>query len=254
MTNDRLSPSSGGATAVASATATGTGPSPADSPTVSRETQRLVRVLQYHDVDVVLDVGANIGQYAQRLRRGGYTGRIVSFEPLGKAHLALEEAARGDPGWQVAPRIALGDSDQPVMLNISAESDMSSVLGFTPDMARLLDSSAYVGTEIASQSRLEAVFAKYVHPGERVALKVDTQGTEHRVLDGAKGVIGRLAVIQTELAIVPVYQGEPDYRAMIDRLDDLGFVPILFIPGYFNRRTARLIGMDGVFARAGDGA
>ena len=222
----------------------------ADAPPASRETQRLVRVLEHHDVDVVLDIGANVGQYAQRLRRGGYAGRIVSFEPLSKAHLALEQAARDDPGWQVAPRLALGDSDQPVMLHVSAESDMSSVLDFTPDMARLLDSSAYVGSEIASQARLEAVFGKFVDPGERVAIKIDTQGTEHRVLAGAQGVLARIAVIQTELAVVPVYQGEPDYRIMIDQLDALGFLPVLFIPGYFNRRTARLIAMDGVFVRA----
>lgn len=230
-------------------TTSGDMPPSAEAATASRETQRLVRVLEHHDIDVVLDVGANVGQYGQRLRRGGYRGRIVSFEPLSKAHAALAQAARDDPKWEVAPRLALGDSDQPVMLNVSAESDMSSVLDFTPDMGRLLDSSAYVGSEIASQARLEAVFNKYVQPDERVALKIDTQGTEHRVLAGALSVLGRIALVQTELSVVPIYQEEPGYRTMIDRLDDLGFTPVLFIPGYFNRRTARLIGMDGVFIR-----
>ena len=222
--------------------------------TVSRETQRLIRVLDHYDINLVLDVGANVGQYGQRLRRGGYEGRIVSFEPLNKAHAALAQAASDDPNWEVAPRMALGDSDQPVMLNVSAESDMSSVLEFTPDMGRLLDSSAYVGSETASQARLEAVFAKFVESGERVALKIDTQGTEHRVLAGARGVLKRIPVIQTELAIVPVYQEEPGFVDMIQKLDDLGYTPTLFMPGYFNRRTARLIGMDGVFVRRGDGA
>lgn len=216
---------------------------------VSRETARLVRVLGHHGITLVLDVGANIGQYAQRLRRGGYAGRIVSFEPLTKAFHTLEAAAAGDPGWSLAPRLALGDSDVPVMLHVSAESDMSSVLDFTPEMAQLLDSSAYVGSEVASQARLEAVFDKYVEAGDRVALKIDTQGTEHRVLAGARGVLKRIPVIQTELSIVPVYQGEPDYLEMIARLDDLGYRPVLFMPGYFNKRTARLIGMDGVFVR-----
>ena len=215
----------------------------------SKATRNLTRVLEHHGIDLVFDVGANVGQYADRLRRGGYRGRIVSFEPQSKAHEALARAAANDPDWTVAPRIAIGDSDRPVTLNLSAESDMSSVLDFTAEMADLLDSSAYVGTEVASQTRLEAVFATYARPGDRVLLKSDTQGYERRVIDGARGALGRIQAIQLELSIVEVYQHEPSYLEMIRHLGDLGFRPVLFVPGYFNRRTARLIQMDGVFVR-----
>ena len=218
---------------------------------ISKETRNLARVLDHHGIDVVLDVGANLGQYARRLRRGGYEGRIVSFEPLSRAHAALEEAAADDAAWTVAPRLAIGDSDRPVTINVSAESDMSSALDFTPEMARLLDSSAYVGTEVASQARLDAVFSRHAESNDRVMVKIDTQGTERRVLDGARGILPAVRVLQIELSIVAVYQGEPSYLEMINHLDDLGFVPVLYIPGYFNRRTARLIGMDGVFVRDG---
>lgn len=216
---------------------------------ISKETRNLMRVLDHHGIDLVFDIGANLGQYARRLRRGGYDGRIVSFEPLSRAHNALEEAAADDPAWTIAPRLALGDSDRPVTLNVSAESDMSSVLDFTADMARLLDSSAYVGTEVAPQARLDAVFSSYAAAGDRVMVKIDTQGTERRVLDGARGVLPAVRAIQIELSIVPVYEGEPSYLETIAHLAGLGFDPVLFIPGYFNRRTARLIGMDGVFVR-----
>lgn len=213
--------------------------------------RNLAHVLAHHRISLVLDVGANVGQYAQRLRRDGYAGRIVSFEPLTAAHAELVRAAEGDPLWTVAPRMALGDADTPIRLNVSAESDMSSVLDFTAEMAALLDSSAYVGTEVASQARLEAVFGRYAGPDDRVLLKIDTQGTERRVLEGARGVLRRLTAIQTELAIVPVYRGEAGWLEVIAFLRDWGFEPALFIPGYFNRRTARLIGMDGLFVRTG---
>ncbi len=224
------------------------GPETPDRP-VSEGTRRLARVIEHLGITAVLDVGANTGQYAQRLRRAGYAGRIVSFEPVSAAHLELMNAAVDDHAWEVAPRIALGDSDTPLAINVSAESDMSSPLDFTAEMATLLDSSAFIASESVSQARLDAVFAKHVRSDDRVFLKVDTQGYDDRVLAGARGVMSRLAAVQVELSIIPVYRGQLDYRAMIERLDGWGFQPVLFLPGYFNKRTARMLEMDGVFVR-----
>ncbi len=217
---------------------------------VSRSTEHLKRVLDRHGIGTVLDVGANAGQYARRLRRAGYIGRIVSFEPLTAVHASLTTAAVDDPMWEVAPRMALGDGDGSVTLNVSAESDMSSTLDFTDEMRTLLDDSGYVGTEQATLSRLETVFDRFVRPGARVLLKVDTQGTERQVVEGAGAALDRISLLQLEMSIVPVYQGEPSYLDTIAWLASLGFQPVLFIPGYFNRRTARLIAMDGIFARS----
>ena len=216
---------------------------------VSRSTQHLKRVLDRHGIGMVLDVGANAGQYGRRLRRSGYIGRIVSFEPLTLAHTSLAAAAADDPMWEVAPRMALGDQDGTVTLNISAESDMSSTLDFTEEMRGLLDDSSYVGTEQAAIARLDTVFDRFTAPNARVLLKVDTQGTERQVVDGAGDMLNRITLLQLEMSIVPVYQGEPTYLETIAWLADRGFQPVLFIPGYFNRRTARLIAMDGIFAR-----
>ena len=221
------------------------------SNSISKETRALVRILDHHGIGAVLDVGANVGQYATRLRQGGWAGRIVSFEPLPEAHATLEKAAASDTQWEVAPRMALGASGGTVSLNVSAESDMSSSLPFLPEMADLLDSAAYTGTVTAPMARLDDVFGTYAGNTERVLLKIDTQGTEAAVLEGASGILDRIYGIQLELSIVPVYLGERTYLDMIAALDKLGFHPALFIPGYFNHRSARLISMDGIFIRNG---
>lgn len=215
----------------------------------SKESRNLATLLAHHHIDLVLDVGANTGQYGQRLRRSGFDGRIISFEPQSTAHGALCLAAAQDPAWTVAPRMAVGDSDQTLTLNLSAESDMSSALPMTEEMTDLLDSAAYTGTETAPQARLDRMLDRFAGPRDRVLLKSDTQGYDRQVLDGARDVLDHIQAIQLELSIVPVYVGEPSWRQMTDHLETLGFFPALFIPGYFNRRTARLIAMDGVFVR-----
>ena len=130
------------------------------------------------------------------------------------------------------------------------KSDMSSTLPFLPEMADLLDSAAYTGTVTAPLARLDGVFDQYAGGNDRILLKIDTQGTELAVLEGASGILDRIQGIQLELSIVPVYEGERSYLDMIAALKGLGFEPALFIPGYFNHRTARLISMDGVFLRS----
>jgi hypothetical protein len=116
-------------------------------------------------------------------------------------------------------------------------------------MADLLDSAAYTGTVTVPLARLDEVFGQYAGGDDRVLLKIDTQGTESAVLQGASAILNRIRGIQLELSIVPVYQGEHGYLDMIAALKGLGFEPVLFIPGYFNHRTARLISMDGIFLR-----
>jgi FkbM family methyltransferase len=211
---------------------------------------QLVAVLGQFRITCVLDVGANVGQYGALLREWGYPGRIVSFEPQASAHAALERRAAGDPAWQVAPAMALGDRAGQIELEVSAESDMSSVLPQGALLRRVSPSSAVVRKETVSLCRLDEVTGSYVAPDDRVFLKVDTQGYEAQVLAGAGRLLERVAGIQLELSLVPLYEGERAFRAMLDDLAVLGFEPYLFLPGYFERKLARQLQVDGVFMRA----
>jgi FkbM family methyltransferase len=200
----------------------------------------------------VLDVGANAGQYGGLLRAWGYRGRIVSFEPVAAAHARLELRAAADPDWQVAPRMALGAKDGEATIEVSAESDMSSILPQTELLRRLSPSSRVVGRERVPIRRLDGLAKEYVEHGERTFLKVDTQGFEAEVLAGARELLPRLQGIQLEMSLVRCYEGERDFRELIDDLERAGFSPWLFLPGYFEQKLARQLQLDGVFMRAPD--
>jgi FkbM family methyltransferase len=215
---------------------------------------QLVAVLKHFRITCVLDVGANVGQYGALLRERGYSERIVSFEPQAGSHAALERRAAADAAWQAAPRMALGARTGEVELEVSAESDMSSILPQSPLLRQVSPSSAVVRKETVPLRRLDDVAGSYLEPDERVFLKIDAQGYEAEVLAGAAGLLERLAGIQLEMALVPLYEGERPFRAMLDTLSALGFEPYLFLTGYFERKLARQLQIDGVFMRPNSSA
>lgn len=211
--------------------------------------RQLVLVLDHARIDAVLDIGANTGQYARRLRRAGYAGPILSFEPLPQAHAALLEAAARDPAWEIAPRMAIGAETGTAWLEVAGESDMSSLLA-QGELLRRISPSAAVGERIEVRlERLDGLSTLTARPWQRLHLKADVQGYEAAVLDGAAGLMERIATIQLELSLTPLYEGEPPWRAMVDRLAAMGFELDLIVPGYFERKIARHLQFDGVFVR-----
>jgi FkbM family methyltransferase len=210
---------------------------------------QLVAVLERFEISCVLDVGANVGQYALMLREWGFGGRIVSFEPLPDAHATLLRRAAADPGWQIAPRMAIGDREGEIELEVSAESDMSSILPQTGLLQRISPSSRVLRRERVPMARLEDAAQPYLTSEDRIILKIDTQGFEPQVLAGAGSLMARLCGLQLEMSLVPCYEGEVGFREMQGRLAAAGFEPYLFIPGYFERKLGRQLQLDGVFMR-----
>lgn len=210
---------------------------------------QLVATLEHFRIDAVIDVGANTGQYGALLREFGWRGPILSIEPIPEAHAALRARAQGDPAWQVAPPMALGASEGEAVLEVSAESDMSSLLSQSELLRRLSPSSRIERREQVALRRLDRL-EEFCNPAwRRLFVKIDVQGGEPRVLAGAEGVMERIVGLQLEMALVPLYEGETGWRATIDHLATSGFAPYLIIPGYFEPKLARQVQMDGIFYR-----
>jgi FkbM family methyltransferase len=216
---------------------------------VSPETERLVALLAAQRIDHVLDVGGNIGQYALSLRAGGYAGRITSFEPVSGAHRELATLAAADGLWTVAPRMALAANNGRAVMRVSHRSDMSSLLPMEALTLEALPKSFEVAQEEVETYCLDAVFADFVRPAERVMLKIDTQGSEADILRGALGVLGKLAGLQVEMSLRPMYAGETRYLDLCRFIEDQGFEPYWFTPGNFSKRLGRQLQFDGVFFR-----
>ncbi len=181
----------------------------------------LLRKAEALGAATMLDVGANIGQFAKEIRKAGYKGSIVSFEPLSAAHERLRRAASGVPGWSVAPRMALGDSRGIAKINISHNLVSSSLLNIADRSVETAPASGYTGQEEVEVSRLDDV----VDPAWKIpfALKLDTQGFELRVLRGAPETLTKTAVAMVEMSLSPLYEGGASFVDMFRFFEESGF-------------------------------
>ena len=210
--------------------------------------ERRAKLLASEGIDVVLDVGANVGQYASKLRDSGYSGRIVSFEPYGQAYTQLERTASRDPGWQ-ARRIALGEEAGEVELNVSGNSFSSSLLPIRERHVEIAPDAAYVDREVVPALRLDAIWDELVAAGERVWLKLDVQGFELPVLRGAGERLALTHAVQVELSLTSLYEGDVLWLELGEWLRERGFELVGVEPGHEDPNSGRLIQFDGVFVR-----
>jgi FkbM family methyltransferase len=211
----------------------------------------LARMFATHRIDTVLDVGANEGQYARLLRELGFGGRIISFEPLTVPHGRLQLAAALDDSWTVAPRMAIGQKDGEVRMNIASNNGASSsVLNMLDAHKNAAPDVAYMGSEVVPIGRLDSVAGSFLGNAQNIFLKVDVQGYELQVLQGASGLLRRLKGIQIELSLVPLYEGQTLFSDLIDRVRGQNFDIWGIIPGLADNSTGRLLQADAIFFRA----
>ena len=215
--------------------------------------RQVVSQLESHHVDVVLDVGANSGQYSTLLRRAAYKGRIVSFEPLSKPFSLLERKASKDPLWECR-RCALGDVDGTISINVAGNAgESSSVLPMLKSHQDAYPPANYIGTEDVPIRRLDSVAPEFLRPTDVTFLKIDVQGLEKQVIAGGKSTVNdRCIGMQLELSFLPLYEGDMVIREALDLVYSLGFTLTGLLPGFTDTRNGRMLQADGIFFREHD--
>jgi FkbM family methyltransferase len=197
---------------------------------INRSPPNLIDFLDSRQVDLVFDVGANIGQFAMGLRQLGYTGDIVSFEPVRSAFDILQQNAAADPKW-VAYNLGLGERAEEVNIQVSEATVYSSILPQTDEAVRFDSRTRTVRVEKITLTTLDEIARPFV--GRNPFLKVDTQGFERQVLAGAKEMLKTLKGVQLEVPIVHLYRNTWTLREAIDRMAEEGFIisqiaPVIF--------------------------
>jgi FkbM family methyltransferase len=209
---------------------------------------QVAHLLRVRDIEYVLDIGANTGQYVQHLRRLGYRRFVVSVEPLSDAAAQLRRNAERDALW-VVEQAAVGAQAGEATLNVAGNSVSSSIAAMLDRHVAGAPESVTVRTEQVRVVTVDELVAKHRPPLERTFIKIDVQGFERQVFAGAEQTLAEVAGVQVELGLAPLYDGQIDLDEGVEMMRDLGFVLVTVLPGFTDQRTGETLQCDGVFFR-----
>src|SRR5581483_11642697 len=168
---------------------------------------RRVAALRARGVELLVDVGAGRGIWASEVRRAGYMGDILSLEPLTAPYSQLERRAHRDARWR-CKRVAVGAEQGVLTMNVSRETGWSSALPLVEITVRAAPEAQYVGAETVPVATLDEIVESDTARDARLAVKVDVQGFEFSVLQGATRSLARADVFEIEVSVEQVYEGQ----------------------------------------------
>jgi len=210
--------------------------------------RRRKKLLAYHKVSKIIDVGANIGQYAMLTRKLGFKGEIISFEPGLSEFNRLLKNSEKDKNWKIY-NLALGSREEKSTINISRNSYSSSMLEVLTSLTSCSPDSEFIKKESINVTTLDSLFSDLVDKNDVVFLKIDVQGAEKQVIQGAKESLKKIKGIQIEMSLEELYKEETLFLEMIEILKNLGFNLYSIENGFFNSSTGKLLQIDGIFFR-----
>lgn len=217
----------------------------------SDEFDNLVFMLEKLDVKTVVDVGANNGGFGSSLFGAGYKHKLISFEPLPKAHAKLTERSQLYEDWHIMPACAVGRQYERAQFNVAGNSSSSSLLVMNSLHTDVAPKSKTVDQIEVTVERLDVLLAKYdSFFGEPFLLKIDTQGSEGAVLEGAIGLLDSVMAIRTEVSFVSLYEGQILFDELYSRIRGLGFDFWDLTPVLRDARSGKMIQGDATFVRS----
>jgi FkbM family methyltransferase len=205
------------------------------------------RELLFRDIDVIIDGGANCGQYGLWARQCGFRGRIISFEAASEAFGELSDTAKRDGNWE-CHNVALGPEDGEILLHLSRSSLGSSVFRPTDYHMRTWPDDIETGAERVPMRSLGSMWHELGCVGRRIYLKLDVEGFELSVLKGVGPSLDCIAMLELELPMVSMYCDAPTFQEILGFLVGRGFSIVALEQNHRgDESTGQMLMVDGIF-------
>ena len=182
----------------------------------------VIRHMDKERISTVMDVGANIGQFGIDIRRHGFQGQIVSYEPVRESFNSLTQTLKRHQPWK-AFQLALGSAESERTINVSGNAGLSSsILEIRALHLENFPDSATIAKENVSISTIDKQLEVLRIQPREIMLKLDVQGFEAEVLKGATHSLSEIPLCYLEVSIIPLYEGEVSFLPILIELSKFG--------------------------------
>jgi FkbM family methyltransferase len=180
-------------------------------------------ILAKYKIDLILDVGANRGQFALKTRRF-YKGQIISFEPVSRVFADLRQTAPHDDKW-LKFNYALGSKSEEQCINVSENDQLTSMFELNKNYIERLGAAAGSTKEPVKIRRFDDIINEipFDISSRKIFLKMDTQGYDLEVFRGAQKIWDRIFALQSEVYQKPLYERAPLWTDVICEYEQAGF-------------------------------
>ena len=168
------------------------------------------------------------------------------LEPLKKPHHELEKRVKAGSLWE-CEQVALGYLPGEEDINVSGHLTSSSILSITEAHVNAYPTSETIDTERIKVTTLDTIREKYILHDDNIFMKVDVQGYENHVLNGASGTLKNIRALEMKLSLSKMYEGGPIMMEMLDILKSMGFDLVAINPVFSDPMTRYLLQVDGIF-------
>lgn len=216
------------------------------------EEMRTAMLCKHMGITHVVDIGANTGQFAESLYDFGFTGKVVSFEPVAAARKELEKRSAPYSNWVIAERCAIGAEDGTVTMNVSDDTVFSSALPIKDSYVSHNEKSRIVRQEEVPLFRIDTILPRYIDNLDtaRILFKIDTQGFEKQVIDGGPKTLSNAKGLKIEIPLYAIYENTAfQFYDIMGLAKDQGFLPYSFHIEGVDLNTGRVNTIDGLFFR-----
>jgi FkbM family methyltransferase len=208
---------------------------------------RTAQILNTFGFDLVLDIGANTGQFAESLLDFGYKGRVVSFEPTSKAYELLQKRAAKYKQWTVAVKCAIGNFDGDVEINLSYETQYNSIKTIKNNINQYIEQYA---KETVKIYKMDSLKDKYYSNKDKIFLKTDTQGFEKEVLEGSLDLLDKVDGVKLESPLQAIYNDvQWGFKDIVDFFYRKGFVVVSSESLTANYKNGTILELDLIFLK-----
>ena len=205
----------------------------------------IMDLIKLRRIDLVLDIGGNMGQFTKSLRSDGYQGEVHSFEPVKSTFSQLQQASEHDPNWFVH-NFAMGDQLEQKEVNVTVSSDFASFLQPNEYGMKRFKKNKTDYTEMVEVNTIDNFLETQIPNlnDKRIFLKTDTQGYDLEVVKGAEKSMRLIHCLLSEISFIPIYNGMMHYLDALKIYETYGFSVSAFYPITRDKETMSIIEMD----------